>query len=60
MIYDNLNRESYHDYIGRRLREKSLTGDEKTIDKRDTEIFELKQRIQKLEIDMANLIGRHE
>jgi len=60
MTYDNLNRESYHDYIGRRLREESTFGDEKTIDKRDNEIFELKQRILKLEEDMAIVLRRHE
>jgi len=47
-------RESYHDYVSRRLRE------EKVIDKRDDEIFELKQRIRKLETDMDILKGNHE
>jgi hypothetical protein len=54
------NRESYHDYIGRRLREENTFGDQKTIDQRDNEIFELKQRITRLEEDMARLLYRHE
>ena len=54
------NRESYHDYIGRRLREENTFGDQKTIDQRDNEIFELKQRIIRLEEDMARLLYRHE
>jgi hypothetical protein len=54
------NRESYHDYIGRRLREEDTFGDQKTIDQRDNEIFELKQRILRLEEDMARLLYRHE
>ncbi len=54
------NRESYHDYIGRRLREEDTFGDRKTIDQRDNEIFELKQRIIRLEEDMARLLYRHE
>jgi len=54
------NRESYHDYIGRRLREENTFGDQKTIDQRDNEIFELKQRITRLEEDMSRLLYRHE
>jgi len=54
------NRESYHDYIGRRLREENTFGDQKNIDQRDNEIFELKQRIIRLEEDMARLLYRHE
>ena len=54
------NRESYHDYIGRRLREEDTFGNQKTIDQRDNEIFELKQRITRLEEDMARLLYRHE
>jgi hypothetical protein len=60
MTYNNLNRESYHDYIGRRLREESTFGDEKTIDKRDNEIFELKQRISRLEEQVGSLLKHHE
>jgi hypothetical protein len=54
------NRETYHDYIGRRLREENTFGDQKTIDQRDNEIFELKQRITRLEEDMSRLLYRHE
>ena len=54
------NRESYHAYISRRLREESNFGDKKTIDKRDNEIFELKQRIRKLEEQVGSLLHHHE
>lgn len=47
-------RESYYDYMGRRLREETI------IDQRGDEIFELKQRIKKLEDDMSILKGNHE
>ena len=59
MTYNNLNRESYHDYIGRRLREENF-GDQKTIDQRDNEIFELKQRIRKLEEQVGSLLHHYE
>jgi len=59
MTYNNLNRESYHDYIGRRLKQENF-GDEKRIDERDNEIFDLKQRIRRLEEDMARILHRHE
>ena len=54
MKQNKLNRESYHAYMSRRLRE------EKTIDKRDNEIFELKQRIRKLEEQVGSLLHHHE
>jgi hypothetical protein len=56
---NNLNQESYHDYIGRRLKEETF-GEEKKINERDNEIFDLKQRIKKLEEDMAIILRRHE
>lgn len=59
MTYDNLNRESYHDYIGRKLAEETF-GDVKKINERDNEIFNLKERIRKLEEDMAIVLRRHE
>jgi hypothetical protein len=59
MTYNNLNRESYHDYIGRRLREENF-GDEKKIDQRDNEIFDLKQRIRRLEEQVGSLLNHHE
>lgn len=59
MTYNNLNRESYHDYISRRLREENF-GDQKTIDQRDNEIFELKQRISRLEEQVGSLLNHHE
>ena len=49
--------ESYHDYMGRRLKEERPM---KSVDERENEIFELKQRIQRLEEDMAHILKRHE
>ena len=54
MKQDELNRESYHAYMSRRLRE------EKTMDQRDNTIFELKQRIRKLEEQVGSLLNHHE
>ena len=60
MGYNGMNQEPYHAYIGRRLKEEGF-GDEKTIDERDNEIFELKRRISKLESDIDKyLFQRHE
>lgn len=52
-----MSHEPYHDYISRRMREDRP---EKTVDERDNEIFQLKQRIQRLETDMAHILKRHE
>ena len=49
--------ETYHDYMSRRLKEDRPT---KSVDERDQEIFQLKQRIQRLEEDMARILQHHE
>jgi len=49
--------EPYHDYISRRLKEDRPT---KSVDERDQEIFQLKQRIRRLEEDMSRILQRHE
>ena len=51
--------ESYHDYIGRRLKEQNDT-EIKTVDERDEQILELKSRIKRLEEDMARILQHHE
>tara|TARA_Y100001937_G_scaffold88935_2_gene120196 strand:+ start:98 stop:292 length:195 start_codon:yes stop_codon:yes gene_type:complete len=51
--------ESYHDYIGRRLREQN-DREIKTVDERDEQILELKSRIKRLEEDMARILQHHE
>mgnify|MGYP003117945378 CR=1 FL=1 len=40
----------------RRLREESV----KTLEQRENQIYELKQRIRRLEEDMAHILKRHE
>lgn len=55
-----MKQERYYDYMGRRLREESNFGDKKTIDQRDNEIFELKQRIRILEEQVGRLLHHHE
>ena len=40
----------------RRLREESV----KTVEQRENQIYELKQRIRRLEEDMAHILKRHE
>ena len=52
-----MSHERYHEYMSRRMKEDRP---EKTVDERDNEIFELKQRIQRLETDMAHILQRHE
>lgn len=52
-------RESYHDYVSRRLKEVGPRP-EKTVQERDREILELKQRIRNLEDDMSRILNRHE
>ena len=52
-----MSHESYHEYMSRRMKEDRP---EKTVNERDYEIFELKQRIQRLETDMAHILQRHE
>ena len=52
-----MRHEPYRDYISRRMKEDKP---EKTVDERDNEIFQLKQRIQRLETDMAHILKRHE
>ena len=52
-----MSHEPYRDYISRRMKEDKP---EKTVDERDNEIFDFKQRIQRLETDMAHILQRHE
>ena len=52
-----MSHEPYRDYISRRMKEDKP---EKSVDQREIEILELKQRIQRLETDMAHILKRHE
>ena len=52
-----MKHEPYHDYMSRRMKEERP---EKTVDQRENDIFELKQRIHRLEEDMAHILKRHE
>ena len=52
-----MTHEPYHDYMARRLKENKP---EKNVDERDREIIFLKERIQRLETDMAHILKRHE
>ena len=52
-----MSHEPYHEYMSRRMKEDRP---EKTVNERDNEILELKQRIQRLETDMAHILKRHE
>ena len=58
-IHEANQHESYHDYIGRRLREEN-NKQVKTVDERDEQISDLKYRIKRLEEDMARVLHHHE
>ena len=51
-------RESYHDYMSRKLKEVDIRLS--IADRRDKEILELKERVTKLEQDISNFLGKHE
>lgn len=50
---DSYTQERYYTYMLRRMREEDAK--EKSVDQREQEISELKERIKKLEVDMAHV-----
>ena len=50
---NSYTQERYHEYMLRRSREEDAKN--KTVQERDLEVAELKERIKKLEVDMAHV-----